>query len=59
MNQFLCKDCGEPITKVSYVNGKMVLVCKKCHRFIECEVDVADPKILDRATRDHIVCLGE
>jgi len=60
MNQFLCQNCGEPLTSVTYVNGKMVLLCKKCGQFVECEVDIADkPLTADRATRDHVKCLGE
>ena len=56
---FVCKECGTAIESVSYIDGKMVLACKKCGHFIECPVDVADKKILNRATRDHVVCLGE
>lgn len=60
MNQFLCQNCQEPLTSITYVNSKMVLLCKKCGRFLECAVELAEkPIIADRSTRDHIKCLGE
>ena len=60
MNQVLGQNCGEPLTSVTYADGKMVLQCKKCGRWIECKVNVAEkPLTADRSTRDHVKSLGE
>ena len=57
---FVCKECKTSVESVSYDgDGKMILACKKCGHFIMCPVDIADKKILNRATRDHVKCLGE
>ena len=59
-HQFLCKNCQEPLTSVTYAEGKMRLQCNNCGGFLLVPVTIEGETMqADRATRDHIKCLGE